>query len=79
MFEILKGLDYTPFFVSLKLNDICVVYHLRAACVFYGEKKFPRQKRDRIDHLASASASAIGARVLPARFSIALFGTGGVF
>jgi len=64
---------------ACELNDICVVYHLRAARVFYGEKKFPRQKRDRIDHFASAGAAAFGARVLPARFFIAVFGAGRVF
>ena len=67
------------FIKACQLDDARVVYHLRAARIFYGEKKFPRQKRDRIDHLASAGAAALGARLLSTRFSIAVFGAGGVF
>ncbi len=82
MFEILKGLDYTPFLVSLKLASL-TTFALFTICVplafFMARKNFRGKKRDRIDHLASARAAALGARVLPARFSIAVFGAGGVF
>ena len=77
MFEILKGLDYTPFLVSLKLASL-TTFTLFIICVplaFFMARKNFRGK----SVIASAGAAAIGARVLPARFSLALFGAGRVF